>query len=247
MIRCLAFDAVGTLIEPHPPVAEAYRAVGARHGSRYSAEELRPRFRAAFAAAESDDLAGEMGDSARNLVTSEEREHRRWRRIVSAVLDDAADPEMCFQDLWRHFGTPAAWRCFPDVAEAIGELRAAGFLLAVASNFDSRLHAVCNGLPPLDSIPRIVSSEAGHRKPSPQFFRVLTEAVRCAQDEILLVGDDLENDVRGAQAFGMRAAWLRRSRDVFSRDPAESLGILPGTPVIADLRELAATIRHGAC
>ena len=32
-VRALAFDAVGTLITPDPPVQAAYEAVGRRHGN----------------------------------------------------------------------------------------------------------------------------------------------------------------------------------------------------------------------
>ena len=44
----------------------------------------------------------------------------------------------------------------------------------MASNFDSRLHAVCEGHHVLHRISRrVVSSEIGHRKPGPQFFQAL--------------------------------------------------------------------------
>ena len=56
-IRAVAFDAVGTLITPDPPVPVAYEAIGREFGSRHSADALRPRFRAAFLAEEERDRA----------------------------------------------------------------------------------------------------------------------------------------------------------------------------------------------
>ena len=47
-IAAVVFDAVGTLIEPAPPAAEVYAAVGRKYGSRLSVPEVAPRFRAAF-------------------------------------------------------------------------------------------------------------------------------------------------------------------------------------------------------
>ena len=43
-IRGVLFDAVGTLIYPDPPVAEAYRSIGRRFGSRLSVEQIAARF-----------------------------------------------------------------------------------------------------------------------------------------------------------------------------------------------------------
>jgi putative hydrolase of the HAD superfamily len=212
MIRCIAFDAVGTLVEPAPPVAVAYRDVGLRYGSQLTLDEVRGRFRAAFSATErSAPGSGSASPNRDPLATSEAIERERWRTIVASVLDDVSDPELCFQELWNHFARPAAWRCYPEVGETIDRLERAGVRLAIASNFDSRLHTVCDGLPPLDRVElRIVSSEAGWRKPSSRFFEALAEAASCGRDEIVVVGDDLDNDFNGAVEAGMRAVWVQR-------------------------------------
>src|SRR5438105_3948472 len=95
-VDAVFFDAVGTLIHPEPSAALAYAQIGQRHGSALSAELVRQRFAAAFAHEEAADLAA-------GLRTSEDRERRRWRTIVAAVLDDVADAEACFAALYEHF------------------------------------------------------------------------------------------------------------------------------------------------
>lgn len=205
-VRWVVFDAVGTLIYATPTVATAYHEIGRRHGSKLDRDEVAARFRAAFRKSEQRNLS----------VSSEATEKTRWRRIVAEVLPDVTSPEACFDDLFRYFGKPASWACFDDVEPALSTLAARGVQIAVASNFDARLHSVCDGLVPLAPIQhRIVSSEVGFRKPSRSFYDALLRRIDSSPEEVLMVGDDLENDVRGAEAAGLRAALINR-RDVDS-------------------------------
>jgi putative hydrolase of the HAD superfamily len=201
-IRAVAFDAVGTLITPDPPVAAVYAAAGRRHGSRHTPDDITPRFRAAVRAEEDRDRAA-------GWRTDPAREVDRWRRIVATVLDDVAEPGACFRDLWDHFARPTAWRCLPGVGPVLTELAERGLAVGLASNFDSRLHAVAAGLPNLAAIgPVVVSAEVGWRKPAAAFFAALVRAFGCRADDVLLVGDDFENDYGGATTAGLRAVLL---------------------------------------
>lgn len=214
MIRWIAFDAVGTLIRPEPSVATAYYEVGRRFGSRMEIESIRARFHTAFAASEAED-AGLARGAAAAYSTSEEREFQRWSHVVRSVLPDVADAEACFDALWRHFAAPTSWRCFDDVAAAISRLSDQGLEIAIASNFDARLHAVCDALPALAPVRvRVVSSEVGFRKPGAGFYAALMKRLECSPDEVLVVGDDWENDVRGAVEFGLQAVFLDRNQEL---------------------------------
>jgi putative hydrolase of the HAD superfamily len=195
----VAFDAVGTLIHPHPPAADVYAAVGRRFGSRLGVSEIRTRFPAAFAAQEQIDRHGD-------LATDEPRELRRWRTIVAHVLDDVADPAACFAELHDHFARPNAWRCDADAAGLIARLVRAGYRLALASNYDGRLRAVVAGLPALAPVTTLViSSEVGWRKPAGRFFARLADSLGVPVEAVLYVGDDLANDYDGARQAGLRA------------------------------------------
>lgn len=207
--RWLAFDAVGTLIDPHPSVASAYHAVGSRFGTRYSMAEVDQRFRAAFRASELNGFPG--GLIATPWATSDDIEMARWRWIVQEVFIDVRDLEGCFRELWDHFAQPASWRCFDDVRETLARLGTRGYRMAIASNFDCRLHAVCDGLPGLTGIElRIVSATVGYRKPAPEFYRALVAACDCPAHEIMMVGDDFGYDVSAARAAGLQALHLDR-------------------------------------
>lgn len=200
--RAVFFDAVGTLIHPAPPAAVAYAAAARRRGSARSVEEVARRFRDAF-------LREEAADLAQGLQTSEEREARRWRRIVADVLDDVDDTEGCFAELFAHFARPENWRCGPDVGPVLAELARRGYALGIASNFDGRLHRVAAGLAELRPVSHLViSSEVGWRKPDPAFFAAVTQAACLPPQEVLFVGDDRVNDYEGARAAGLQALLL---------------------------------------
>lgn len=207
-IRCVAFDAVGTLIHPQPAAAEAYALVARRFGSRLGGEVIASRFRRKFRETEQGDL---NGPEELRLATSESVERERWRSIVTTVIDDIGDPEGCFAELFEHFQRPESWRCFDDVSATITSMQAMGLELAVASNFDGRLHRVCDGLPVVSGLTcRIVSAEVGYRKPSPRFFEALLARMGCEPDELLMVGDDRENDWEGARRAGVPAVLINR-------------------------------------
>jgi putative hydrolase of the HAD superfamily len=206
--RCIAFDAVGTLITPVPSAGEVYFQTARRFGSRLAADEIARRFKQAFRDAERDDAAA--AHEAR-LVTSEDREHERWRQVVAHVIDDIPDTVHCFDHLFSHFAQPDSWRCFDDVPEVLDRLEADGYSLAVASNFDRRLHAVCDGFPALQKIGvRVISSEVGFRKPGRGFFAALVAQAGCDANDVLMVGDDAANDVAGARQAGLGAVLINR-------------------------------------
>ena len=235
-IQAILFDAVGTLIHPDPPAALVYAEVGRRHGSCRDAADIRQRFAAAFAREEAFDLA-------HGLRTSEEREVCRWRCIVRDVLDDVTDADACFEELYRHFSLPGAWRCEPEVAMVLETLDRRGYTLGLASNYDHRLRSVAAGLPALGPLRHlIISSEVGWRKPAPEFFATAATWLRLPLKDILIIGDDRVNDYDGGRAVGsqtvlldpdgeepdaVRIARLAELIDLFEGEDHDDFGGLP--------------------
>lgn len=204
-IRGIVFDAVGTLIEPVPSVAEAYTTAARRQGVVLDPKEVRARFHVHF---QSDGVHAQRGF----LSTDEETERRRWRMIVNGVLPEVAQPDQAFDELWDHFSQPTSWRSFPDVAATLDALIEQGISVCIGSNFDGRLRGVVNGLPQLrgraESL--VISSEVGYRKPHPSFFQAACTHLELPPAAVLCVGDDLENDVRGAIRAGLSGLLLER-------------------------------------
>ena len=224
-IRGIVFDAVGTLIKPVPSVAEAYTAAAGRQGISIRPAEVRERFQHHF------QNEGEHAGNGR-LSTDEGTERRRWRGIVGGVLAEVPDPDRAFEELWEHFSHPGSWRCYPDVEPALGGLADAGISVCVGSNFDSRLRGVVQGIaelgPCIDSL--VISSEVGYRKPHALFFEAVCSHLGLPAHQVLCVGDDIENDVRGAIRAGLSGILIDRG----GNRPAD----LPHVPVLTALVEM---------
>jgi putative hydrolase of the HAD superfamily len=206
LIGGIVLDAVGTLIRPEPSVAEAYSEAARRQGVELNREEVRQRFNQHY---RSDEVQADRGVD----TTDEATEIWRWRRIVTMAMPQIPDPDRAFEELWEHFGRPESWRCFPDVAPALAAIHEAGIAVCVGSNFDSRLRGVVMGLPELawavDAL--VISSEIGFRKPHPSFYQAACDRLSLPPRRVLCVGDDLENDVRGAFRAGLSALLLDRT------------------------------------
>ncbi len=199
LLRAIFFDAVGTLLLPARPIAEVYAEIGNRHGSRLDTSVIDERFRRAF-------VREDLADRQMEWCTSEERERRRWRSIVSAVFDDVRDGEVCFQELFDHFAHPQSWRVAPGAGDLLRELSAKGFVLGMASNYDRRLRSVVAGFADLAPLRHLViSSEVRYRKPAGAFFDAVTTAAECSPKETLFVGDDVANDYAAAEAAGLQS------------------------------------------
>ncbi len=212
-IEAVVFDAVGTLLYADPPVAEVYHLAGWQHGSQYSREAVGQRLRLAFA-------ASEAGESLVREATSEAHERIRWQAIVAAVFDDIPDAGgPLFDSLWKHFAAAEHWQLYPDAEAVIDKLAGLGLRLAIASNFDRRLHAIRQQMPALARMERcFISSEISFPKPDRRFFKAIESELNLPSDKLLLVGDDWTNDILGARAAGWCAIWLAR-KPVNSNEP----------------------------
>lgn len=204
-IRGIVLDAVGTLIEPRPSVAAAYAGAARRQGVELDPAVVRARFRRHFNRDERDERRGP-------LATDEALEYRRWRRIVTGVLPEVPDPDRAFEELWDHFARPESWAVFDDVRQAAAGLEAAGIAVRVASNFDARLYRVLSGLPAIAHLAAgaVISSEVGYRKPHPAFYQAACRSLGLPPNQVLCVGDDVENDVHGPRRAGLHALLLDR-------------------------------------
>jgi len=56
----------------------------------------------------------------------------------------------------------------------------------------------------------VLAQDYGVEKPAPEFYRVAVEKSGFKKEELLNVGDSLENDVIGASNAGIMSVWLNR-------------------------------------
>ncbi|GAA4559413.1 HAD family hydrolase [Planotetraspora kaengkrachanensis] len=98
---------------------------------------------------------------------------------------------------------------YPDVRQGLSALREAGYRLIVAGNQPPQAYDALAAMDlPVDGIH--TSAAWRVEKPEPAFFAKVAEVAEHAPEEILYVGDRVDNDVLPARRAGMRAALLRR-------------------------------------
>lgn len=98
---------------------------------------------------------------------------------------------------------------YGDVRPALSGLRAQGLWVGIAGNQTKRAGDLLRSMNlPADSI--VTSDDLGVEKPAVGFFEAIAEIAGRPANEILYVGDRLDNDIRPAAQYGMATAWIRR-------------------------------------
>jgi HAD superfamily hydrolase (TIGR01509 family) len=98
---------------------------------------------------------------------------------------------------------------YPDVVPALKELRAEHYRIAIAGN---QGEGVAEQIAALDLGADVIGTSClwGSAKPDADFFQRLCDELGLAPDEIVLVGDRIDNDVLPAIEFGLHAVHIRR-------------------------------------
>lgn len=240
-VRALSFDLFDTLVDlpmtALPRVEIAGRLVPTTAGAVHAALAARhPIGFETFATAlrEVDREWRETHwDQGREVPTVD-----RFARLLDRLeVRDAQLPERLTQ---VHMGLLASLARTPaHHAALLGRLRAR-LDLGLCSNFSHAptAHAILDAADlrrNLDAI--VISHEHGLRKPRREIFQSLAVALGAEAADVVHVGDNLEADVAGAAALGMRTVWITRC----VADPAAALARYTGPRpdwTIGDLAEL---------
>ena len=164
----------------------------------------------------------------------------RFRRALERVgCDDTTQAEAAVHLSRAHMAVIVGTTVFPPAhAELLAALRP-HHRLGVVSNFDDTgaaydillRHGIARHL---DTI--VVSEALGLRKPHPAVLRAGMRGIGLAAADVLLVGDTFADDVLGARAAGIDAAWI----DAAGRGVPE--GQDPPRWVVRTLPEIAALL-----
>jgi len=168
-------------------------------------------------------------------IVDESREYGTWadwlgipRHTFSAVFGAVIARGGDYRETFQHFkpgfdlaaerdrraeaGQPESFTeadLYPDARRCLAALREQGLLVGLAGNQTSRAEGILRSLDfPVDVIG--TSDGWGVEKPSAAFFQRLIEEAGCPAEQILYVGDRLDNDVKPAQQQAIATAFLRR-------------------------------------
>lgn len=190
----LAFDVYGTLIDPFHMEDHLRAAFGgkAKEASElWRAKQLEYSFRRALM----------KRYKPFGVCTAEAL------RFVGAQLgvQISAEEEERLLVEYRHLP------CFPDVPGALAELSALGFGIVACSNgTESAVREALGHAGVLPHFSNIVSVDAIRTfKPDPAVYEYLVSEVKAPRETIWLISSN-PFDVIGAQACGLRAAWVQR-------------------------------------
>ena len=215
--RVILFDVYGTLLCPRvgdldeqvrlASAEESFVAAAERFGF---SQDVGVKWHTWFfeAIAEEHNALKEM-----DIVPAEIQVDQIWAAMIERVGAKLSSIQVEMVAAYREMlANPV--RPFSGAAEALKKLKQNGMRLGVVSNsqfYTMPILAVSLGVAP-DEIfePELtfLSFRLGFSKPSPYFFRLVrTTALHLGfkPEEVLVVGNDCENDVLAAQAHGLQA------------------------------------------
>lgn len=223
MVGFLIWDFDGTLGYREGPWSSALLAVleaGGRHPG-FDARRLRAELRTGF--------PWHTPETSHAELSSPEL----WWEALSPVFVRAfeaggLDPTTS-RTLAGHvrevYADPNHWRLFDDTLPALRLLSSRGWTHIVLSNHVPELARIVSALGLDDRVKQVFNSaESGYEKPHPRAFEALLEALD-RPGKVWMVGDNLEADVRGAEAAGIPAILVRGSPDGAKRHCQDLLGV----------------------
>jgi putative hydrolase of the HAD superfamily len=228
-IRAVFLDALGTLVDLEPP-APRLRAGLAGHGVEVTEEEAARAVRAEIAFYRANLMRG------RDLAALAEL-RAECAAVTAAALPEAAR-DLAPEVLERVLLDALEFTPFGEVVDALTALRERGLTLIVVSNWDVSLHAMLDdtGLRPLVD-GAVASAELGAAKPAPAPFERALALAGVEPEQAWHVGDDLDADIAGAAALGIRPVLV-------DRDGAQTAP--DGVLVVPDLSDLVLRLNRAA-
>ncbi|MBU1369224.1 MAG: YjjG family noncanonical pyrimidine nucleotidase [Bacteroidetes bacterium] len=145
-----------------------------------------------------------LWDAYRNGDLKKEilRDLRFSNTLESFGIEDQA-LTVTLSEEYLHYA-PRTVHLFPDAVEVVKQLHPHFELHLITNGFVEVQHIKIQsaGLEPF--FDKVITSEAaGVKKPDPKIFEYALQQTGADKKESLMIGDDLEVDILGAQSFGM--------------------------------------------
>jgi 2-haloacid dehalogenase len=150
----------------------------------------------------------------------QEGSERPYREVMTEALRRLAAErglELAPEDEGALGASLPSWPAFPEVPEALSELRRRGWGLGILSNTDPDLLAASMrqiGVP-IDLA--VTAAEAGSYKPASGHWERFKELSRADPSHHVHVAASLFHDIAPAARLGLPAVWINRPGDVANR------------------------------
>ena len=213
MLRAIIFDLGGTLMYER----ENWHAVTARADealTMYLREkglelnlssfpfEFRRKLNEYFAQREKD-----LHETSYSFVLRALLDEKGYNKIPDIVLRNGLD---------RLFAvTQTNWALEPDALETLRKLEGDGYRIGLISNAgdDQDVQQLTRNFKITRFFDFIITSAAcGYRKPHRYIFELALSKWRFSAAETIMVGDNPDADMRGAQGAGIHGIWIQRGK-----------------------------------
>lgn len=226
MYTDLIFDLYGTLVDIHTEesdeVWEKTALYFGYYGAHYTTEALKEAFSQELHARKAK--AGQSYECFPDIPFHEVMADLFRSKGISENADALG---IQAAQLFRICSTEYI-RLYPKVLESLAALRQKGFRLWLLSNAQevfTRFELRHLGLwEAFDGI--YLSSCFGFRKPDVRFFRALLEEQKLDPGKCLMIGNDRETDIAGAEAAGIATFYMHTELTPPDQSPAD-----PGNPM----------------
>lgn len=208
--RAVFFDMGGTLVYPYPSFHGLIARVCCAHGLDVTEQEIARAEPAVW-----ERIAQREG-GARGFTTDPERSRSFWLWVYETFLEQVGctgprAAELAAQ-LYSTFIRSESYRLYDDALPALERIRRAGLMVGVISNWESWLERLMIDLGIRHYVDvAAISGVTGSEKPAREIFLHALTAAKVAPSEALHVGDNIRDDVEGAEAVGIRGVLVHRT------------------------------------
>jgi 2-haloacid dehalogenase len=126
------------------------------------------------------------------------------------------------------------WPAFPEVAEALAELRRRGWNLAILSNTDRELIAASQRTIGVPFDLTVVAEDVGSYKPAHGHWERFFELTTADRDSHVHVAASLFHDIAPARELGLKSVWINRLGELAEPKPDRELPDLARLPDTLD-------------
>jgi 2-haloalkanoic acid dehalogenase type II len=141
-------------------------------------------------------------------------------------------------------GSLPSWRAFPDVPDALRELRSRGYRLAILSNTDRDLLAASIRNIGVEPDLAVTAEDVRSYKPARGHWREFEARTGAGPRSAIHVAASLYHDIRPTSAWGYRSVWIARRMEPLRG--AEPTRILPDLATLPDTIDDLARARAAA-
>jgi len=239
-IRAVIFDFGGTLMYGRhdwaPYIAQAdealtnyLRSQGIELNLNTFPTQFRKRVDKYFKQREKDLL-----ETSYMFVLRELLKEKGYDEVSSEILRNALDALFSV--------TQTNWVLEEDATQTLKKLEGNGYRLGIISNAgdDRDVQQLARGFGIAHYFDFVLTSAAcSYRKPHPRIFELALSKWYCPPGEAVMVGDNLDADIRGAKNAGLYGIWISRRADPGTSDqdrvqPDASLATLTELPALLD-------------